>query len=335
MRKFGIAAALSASALVVAAVLLVGVAPRFSGAADHLDAPSLMSPGGDGRLDINDVYAFQSPANPANTVLIMTVNPFAGASSPTTLRPGANYEFLIDTDGDAVQDIRYRLKASAPRAAGVQNIMLHKATGAAAAGDGGGPKIAKGKSGTTIPVHGGGSLRVDVYDDPFFFDLLAFLGTYPFCSAPGGPPGSTGSDAFAGSNVTAIVLEVPSSALGPDSIGVWGRTVLDGAQIDRLGRPAINTVFIPSASKDAFNAGEPKDDVSDFSSFLGAFAGLLLPDILTVDTSSTAGFLNGRQLADDVIDIELSLIGVAPGSDCVDANDVPFLTTFPYLAPAH
>ena len=46
-------------------------------AADHLDAPVLRAPGQGGR-DINDVYAFQSPTNPANSVLVMTVNPFAG-----------------------------------------------------------------------------------------------------------------------------------------------------------------------------------------------------------------------------------------------------------------
>ena len=52
--------------------------------------------------------------------------------------------------------------------------------------------------------------------------------------------------------------------------------------------------------------------------------------------------LTGRALADDVIDTELLLIfggptgGSNPGltSDNVDANDKPFLTSFPYLASA-
>ena len=35
---------------------------------------------------------------------------------------------------------------------------------------------------------------------------------------------------------------------------------------------------------------------------------VLLPDVLTFDQSSTDGFLNGRQLADDVIDAELGLL---------------------------
>jgi hypothetical protein len=51
------------------------------------------------------------------------------------------------------------------------------------------------------------------------------------------------------------------------------------------------------------------------------------------------GFPNGRRLTDDVVDIELRAIGGAligknlPLGDGVDQNDVPFLSTFPYVAP--
>ena len=74
-------------------------------------------------------------------------------------------------------------------------------------------------------------------------------------------------------------------------------------------------------------------------------ASLLLPDVLTLDTSSPAGFvpgLNGRQPAEDVIDFELFVVtgGLFGGTpvltgDCVDANDVALPGTFPYLAAAH
>ena len=328
MRKFGIAAAFGASALVAVAVLLVGAAPQFSGAADHLDAPGLTSPGGDGRLDINDVYAFKDGGD---TVLIMTVNPLAGVASPTDFHPDASYEFNIDTDGDAKKDLTYKVDFGIPNA--TQPVRLRCVPASACAGPGG-AVLATGQTESTIPVEGGGSLFVGLFDDPFFFDLLAFLGTYAFCTAPDGSGVDTGDDFFAGFNVSAIVLKVPSSTFPTNDIGVWGTTKLDG-QIDRLGRPAINTVFIPSASKDAFNEGKPRDDVADFSAFLAPFDGVSLPDILTVDTSDPAGFLNGRKLADDVIDIELTLITGAPAGDCVDANDVAFPVGFPYLAPAH
>ena len=62
-----------------------------------------------------------------------------------------------------------------------------------------------------------------------------------------------------------------------------------------------------------------------------ALANILLPDILTYDTSSSAGFLNGRKLTDDVIDAELGLItNNAVTTDCVN-NDSTFLSGFPYL----
>jgi hypothetical protein len=115
-----------------------------------------------------------------------------------------------------------------------------------------------------------------------------------------------------------------------------------------MGRPAINTVFIHGdARKNMFNAGQPVHDQRDFRGdvvetliALGntparadALADILLPDILTFNTSSSAGFLNGRQLADDVIDIELNIItNGAVTTDCV-ANDSSFSNTFPYLAP--
>jgi Domain of unknown function (DUF4331) len=53
----------------------------------------------------------------------------------------------------------------------------------------------------------------------------------------------------------------------------------------------------------------------------------------------TAGFPNGRRLADDVVDIELQVVAgflkgnKVPLGDGVDRNDKPFLSTFPYLAP--
>jgi len=109
-------------------------------------------------------------------------------------------------------------------------------------------------------------------------------------------------------------------------------------------------VFEPAGSepsqRNAFNAGKPKDDQASFRGevvdtlelFYGAgnaegLADILLPDILTVDTSNPAGFLNGRGLADDVIDAELDLVtNGAVTTDCV-GNDSAFSGTFPYLAP--
>jgi Domain of unknown function (DUF4331) len=54
-----------------------------------------------------------------------------------------------------------------------------------------------------------------------------------------------------------------------------------------------------------------------------------------------AGFPDGRRLADDVTDIELRVVAgflkgnKVPVGDGVDQNDVPFLDSFPYVAPPH
>ncbi len=140
-------------------------------------------------------------------------------------------------------------------------------------------------------------------------------------------------------------------------------------QEDQMARPAINTVFVTAPDKDAFNTTIPSEQGSQFASKflarLGAlndgyttnalgmdaatFTGALATDVLTVATSGTTTFfdgtnvLTGRQLADDVISVELLLIFGGPDGtanpqltdDHVDANDKPFLNTFPYLATPH
>ncbi len=325
----------------ITTALVVGPATIRSSAADHLDGPLADA---DGRLDITDVYAFQSPKNHHNTVLIMNVDPGAGVLSPTTFHPDAAYDLKIDTDGDARPDITYQVRFSRPDHSGVQNVTLRRMPGSDSDEDKGesddGVVLARGQTGRNIEVKGGGMLRAGLFDDPFFFDLAAFRNNLQFC------PGGQGSDFFLGLNVASIVLEVPSSKLGTQ-IGVWGRTRLHGKQIDRMGRPAINTVFHNhnDPGKDAFNVGQPVHDQRDFRADVvntllalgntqaraNALADFLLPDILTVDTSSSAGFPNGRRLQDDVIDIELGLItNGAVTSDCV-SNDSTFGGSFPYL----
>ena len=65
-------------------------------------------------------------------------------------------------------------------------------------------------------------------------------------------------------------------------------------------------------------------------------ASVLLPDTLTVKLGSSAGFLNGRKLADDVIDAEFSLLTNGNiTSDGVNANDKAFRAGFPFLAAPH
>ena len=138
-------------------------------------------------------------------------------------------------------------------------------------------------------------------------------------------------------------------------------------QGDQMARPAINTVFVGSARKNEFNITTPSAMhaafYSDFVNKLTAFgytsnilgltkeqlAGALVTDVLNASTTGVTSFYNGTQvltgrtLADDVIDVELTLIfggatgGSNPGltSDHVNGNDKPFLASFPYMANPH
>jgi Domain of unknown function (DUF4331) len=307
----------------------VAVAVLPGEAADHRDAPIVES---DPSLDINDVYAFQSPVNQNKTVLIMTVNPLAGVEAPTTFSEAGTYKFNIDNDGDARPDKDLSVKFGRVREDDTQRVKLR-----------GAGLRAKGFTGEDVSTRKRGTLHAGLFDDPFFFDLAAFQDGLNFC------PGGMGSNFFAGLNVTAIAIEAPSKRFTGESsnIGVWGTTRGKDGRFDRMGRPAINTVFLPSDMKEAFNDGKPVNDQANFRDevvatllALGnsqetadALADVLLPDILTVDVSDPSGFLNGRQLADDVIDAELNLItGGAVTTDCV-ANDSAFSSVFPYLAP--
>lgn len=123
-------------------------------------------------------------------------------------------------------------------------------------------------------------------------------------------------------------------------------------QIDRFGRPAINTVFIPSAMKQTFNQSVPANDEANFTdeavATLGVFGitgqaatdivNFIFPDVQGFDTSTATAFPNGRAPSDDVITVELMLIfggNTALNDDHVDANDKAFLAAFPYLATPH
>jgi len=331
--------------------------------ADHLDSPGLKSPNMDARVDITDVYAFAAQEEEgeeeefSRSALVLNVNPLTLASA---FDPDAIYEILVDTNADATPDITFKTQFSAVGSDGSQRATVVRAVGADAnSRDFSGKVIIKNARVSfgreeKVTERKDSKFFAGVRSDPFFFDLLGFLAGFKF----------TGSDFFADKNVFGIVLEVPNSALGTNpNIGVWSRVLIPAkdletpgngglVQIDRMGRPAINTVFNHGDDKKTFNAIEPTGDrttvtttgktfLANFEDVLQSFgydaggaasiAQILLPDILTFNFNNNAGFLNGRKLTDDVIDIELNLVtkgavttdGVGPHTDLLD--EFPFL----------
>src|SRR2546426_472749 len=109
----------------------------------HYSGPDFGFPHGDARLDFTDLYAFPKPGEAGKSILIMNVHPSAaenppGATTDEPFAPEALYELKIDTDGDALADIAYRVRFSSSE--GGQTATLRRIEGAQAAetSDGGG-----------------------------------------------------------------------------------------------------------------------------------------------------------------------------------------------------
>jgi hypothetical protein len=319
----------------------------------HYSGPDFGFPHGDARLDFTDLFAFPKPGDASKSILIMNVHPSLGVNPPgptsdDAFSPEAIYELKIDTNGDNVADIAYRVRVTSSEG-GAQTATLRRVEGAQAAGTGDdGQIIVEGvpvSTGKETRVTEAGDLRFFLgwRSDPFFFDVNGALNNLQF----------TGDDFFAEKDVCSIVLEVPNSSLGNKKLGVWARTV-DGAsgkwvQADRGARPN-QTPFLAGEQNAAYLGAEPADDARFVPVFAHALehtggytpveatrvAGTLLPDVLHYDPTRPASFPNnGRALADDVVDFFLPLLtngkvmkdNVGPHKD--------LLAAFPYLGPPH
>jgi hypothetical protein len=335
-----------------------------------------------GDRDINDLYVFAAPDGGSRTVLALTVNPainLFGGNFGTNVR----YILNVDRNGDNVQDTAYVLRFGSKDRYGNQPFKVTRYTGSRSRSLTGGDPIAHGFTNAKGKVKSDDGIWAwaGVRSDPFFFDLTGFIGTTTKLTtgtAVGGDGlGNDPTDFFAHLNTNAIVLSIPNGQL-PTRIGVWAQTTwYDGTswrKADQMGRPAINTVFNPAADKNLFNQTAPSQQATAaggkfrtnvinglrfFSSLdaegaytdaqAGALASVLIPDVLPYSrTSSLPAPLNGRALADDVIDVELNVTtggdplglfanrdatGAVPGDGVGPHTD--YLSTFPYLGRPH
>jgi hypothetical protein len=318
----------------------------------HYSGPDFGFPHGDARVDFTDLYAFPKPGDAGKSILIMNVHPSVGVNpqGPTTDEPFATeavYELRIDTNGDNVADIAYRVRFTSDKD-GAQSATVRRVQGAQAAGIGDGGQVIL----EAVPVSTGLDTRVTEAgdyrffagwrSDPFFFDVAGALNNLQF----------TGDDYFADKDVCSIVLEVPNSALG-GKMALWVRT-LDGAngklvQADR-GARSNQTPFLAGEQNAAYLAAEPADDARFVPVFAHALehtggytpaeatrvAGTMLPDVLPYDSSKPASYPgNGRALTDDVVDFFLPLLTNGKVTQDKVGPHKDLLASFPYLGPPH
>ena len=318
----------------------------------HYSGPDFSFTNGDARLDFTDLYAFPKPGDSSKSILIMNVHPSFGENppGPTTsepFAPEALYELKIDTDGNAIADIAYRMRFSAFEG-GAQTAILRRIDGPQASGTGdGGQLIVDGapvSTGREAKVTDAGDTRFFAgwRSDPFFCDVEGAKNNFHF----------TGSDFFGDKDVCSIVLEVPNSALGTKELRLWARTLVPGnggwIQVERGARPAQAVILVEE--KDAYLAGEPADDERFLAAFAHALehtggysaaeakrvAGTLLPDVLTYDPARPARFPdNGRTLTDDAFDSFISILTNGKVTEDKVGAHGDLLRDFPYVGPPH
>ena len=308
-------------------------------ASDHRESPAIQ---GDPHCDLTDFYAFLNPRDSSKLVLVMAVNPFQTTVQEGTYHftPDARYRFNIDNNGDAIAD--HVIDVSF----GAYNTATHKQAYTA--------RISNDISvtgvvteGTRIthepnpPVITDGPQGIRTFagtrDDPFFIDTVGVQRTFA------GTGRFTATDALAGYNVSAIVIELPVSMVTGargTKLGMWASVdrknnsrsqqaeaelAVNGErgdkfhQIQRLGNPAIKVIFVPEELKDLYNATKPHEKVAMWTNVLvnslrgpqfslkesevQRLAGLFAPDVLHLDLAKPVKFPNGRWLDDDAIDI--------------------------------
>ncbi len=199
-------------------------------AADHIDAPAVTGPGNTSPgNDITDIYAFQNPVDNSKMVFVVNTQGLLAptATAAASFPSNVMYEINIDNTGDNVEDLviqclvqKGKMRVYGPVAVGTPGTISTVKTGApmtevnVTSYTAGSPNTATHANGTKV--------FAGPRDDPFFFDLARFkeitAGMQPAFRNPG-------IDAFAGTNVMSIVVELPKSLLGSAAtINVWGET---------------------------------------------------------------------------------------------------------------
>lgn len=195
-------------------------------AADHIDTPAVTGQSS----DITDLYVFRAQ-DVNNLVFVANTQGLLTPGSTAAAKFDANtvIEFNIDNNNDAIEDLVIQCKYdAASNSMQVYGPILPSEKGTRSKLEGTVTASAAVTAYGSAPVIGTGATGIKVFagprDDPFFFDLTQFkkilAGT-----ATGFLPVGVASDAFAGTNVLSVVVEVPKTLLGGSgSINVWLET---------------------------------------------------------------------------------------------------------------
>jgi len=242
----------------------------------HLDSPIARQ---DIRLDITDLYVFRGQTG---TVLAINVcHSIFGEIPVPGYHPEGMYEFKVDCNGDAIEEITYRLTFDERDKNGKQRFVVRCVKGSEAVDPHApGIVVAEGTTGDTIVTPSGLRVWADKAGDPFWIepDVLHAIG-HAFqdgttVNLSGWDP-ARAKNLFAGHTVYSIVLEVPDQELlaasGNRRVGIWAVSTL---ATDAGGWRSINRVALPMLPPlftqynedlgNRLNAGCPYDDFATY-----------------------------------------------------------------------
>jgi hypothetical protein len=255
----------------------------------HLDSPIARQ---DVRLDITDLYVFRGQTG---TVFVINVcHSIFGPIPVPGYHPEGMYEFKVDLNGDAIEDITYRLTFDERDQNGKQTYVVRCIKGAEAVDPHApGMVVAEGKTGETITNAAGLRVWADKAGDPFWIepDVLHAVG-HAFqdgttVNLSGWDP-TRAKNLFAGHTAYSIVLEVPDRELLVSEghnrrVGIWAVSTLatdSGAwrSINRVGLPMIPPLFAQYNEDlgNRLNAGRPSEDFATYGKAVtNAIAGVV------------------------------------------------------------
>jgi hypothetical protein len=255
----------------------------------HLDSPIARQ---DVRLDITDLYVFRGETG---TVFVINVCHSIAGDIPTPgYHPEGMYEFKVDLDGDAVEDLSYRLTFDDRDADGKQRFALRVITGIEAADPhAAGMLIANGSTGEAVTSRAGVCVWAGKAGDPFWIepDVLHAVG-HAFQDGTvidwSSWDPAKARNLFAGHSVYTIVLEIPDRELLAKAgenrrVGVWALSSLatdagGWRSINRVGLPMIHPLFTQynEGLGNRLNAGRPADDFATYGeTVIKAVAGVV------------------------------------------------------------
>lgn len=197
-------------------VAVAAAIPLATFAADHLDPPSRTNPdsgGADRSSDIGDLYAWHTSDSVVMALTYDGPNPIA-ANQELSCDNNVLYTIHIDNDGDASTSEFEIYTRFGKDSDGRCFMRVENAPGAGAE-----PIVGRVE---TINTRDDVRVFAGLRDDPFFFDLQGFQDTLN----SGDLSFVNDRDFFAMQNISAIVIEVPLTAISPNgnTLNIWAAT---------------------------------------------------------------------------------------------------------------